>query len=77
MWDEAVKIWEEMLAKDPHDLFAGEELAKWLEHRVHDYPRAIKFVSGLLSGKRPLSSEEKEGLSYRLARLRRKTGEAV
>lgn len=71
-WHEAVKIWEELAAEDPDDLFAGEELAKWFEHHAHDYARAIEIVTRLLAGGKPLSTDEKQTLSYRLDRLRRK-----
>ncbi|HQI01041.1 MAG TPA: ribonuclease H-like domain-containing protein [Deltaproteobacteria bacterium] len=71
-WDEAVKIWEEMTAGDPEDLFAAEELAKWFEHHVHDYSKAIEIVRRLLAGRKILSPDEKEGLLHRLARLKRK-----
>ncbi len=77
LWKQAVSVWEEMIASDPHDLFAAEELAKWLEHRAYDYSRAIGIVTAVLSGRKALSRDEREGLSYRLVRLRRKSGEAL
>lgn len=76
LWEHAVSLWEEMIAADPHDLFAAEELAKWLEHRANDYFRAMDIVAAVLSGPKALSRDEREGLAYRLARLRRKSGDA-
>jgi len=71
-WDEAVRIWEEMVKNNPSGVFAAQELAKWLEHRKHDYARAIKIVEGILGNAPGLSEEEKESLRYRLNRLKNK-----
>ncbi|MRR37200.1 hypothetical protein EG829_21585, partial [bacterium] len=73
-WDEAVSIWEDMVASAPHDLFAVEELAKWLEHRGKDYDRAVGLIQRMLDGSAALSSSDKESLAHRLTRLRRKMG---
>ncbi len=70
LWEEAVKLWEDMAREDPCDLFAVEELAKFLEHRAHDYLRAIDLVERVLS--RPLA--QRDALEYRLRRLRAKAG---
>jgi uncharacterized protein YprB with RNaseH-like and TPR domain len=75
-WDEAVSIWEEMLAENPCDVFAAQELAKWLEHKRHDYARAVKIVEGLLDDASGLSEEERESLRYRLNRLKGKHAKA-
>jgi uncharacterized protein YprB with RNaseH-like and TPR domain len=73
-WEEAVRVWEEMAARDPHDLFAVEELAKWLEHRAGDHERAIALVQGLMDGSASLSRADRESLAHRLERLKRKRG---
>lgn len=74
-WEEAVPLWEAVLAESPDDYFAVEELAKWLEHRRHDYRRAAGLVSGLLDATGATTPDEAEALAYRLNRLRRKLGE--
>lgn len=66
-WHLAVPMWEEILAQDPGDLFAAEELAKYCEHRTHDYSRAIALVGQALSH-RP-SEREQADLAHRLERL--------
>lgn len=75
LWVDAVAIWEDMLASDPHDLFAVAELAKWLEHRRKDYPRAIGIVEQVLVHGRRVLPEDRESLARRLARLKRKNGD--
>ena len=44
-WNDAVSLWQEMLALDPHDVFAVEELAKWYEHHVREFSLAAKIVA--------------------------------
>ena len=77
LWEEALPLWEEMLEDNPHDVFAVQELAKWLEHKKHDYARAVKIVEGILGDAPGLSEEEKESLRYRLNRLKDKHGRAA
>jgi uncharacterized protein YprB with RNaseH-like and TPR domain/alpha-D-ribose 1-methylphosphonate 5-triphosphate synthase subunit PhnG len=72
-WEEAVRLWQDMMCRDPLDLFAAEELAKWLEHRKKDHARAIGIVEALLEGSPSLSPAERAGLSHRLERLRRRS----
>jgi uncharacterized protein YprB with RNaseH-like and TPR domain len=74
-WKEAARIWQDMLCRDPFDLFAAEELAKWLEHRRKDHAGAIDIVEALLAGSPSLTPSEREKLSYRLERLRRKSSQ--
>ncbi|MBN2514503.1 MAG: ribonuclease H-like domain-containing protein [Deltaproteobacteria bacterium] len=73
-WNEAVKIWEKMLMKDPCDIFAVEELAKWYEHREHNFERALSLVTGVLENVSRTMEPEREALVYRLNRLRRRLG---
>jgi len=70
LYDDAIKIWNMMIADDPCDLFAVEELAKWYEHRERDFSRAITVVEHLLRHSRNMTSFEKESFNHRLARLR-------
>jgi len=74
LWEDAVKIWEGMLGNGPHDLFAVEELAKFLEHRKNDHVRAFEIVRRVLEEGRGISRDDREALSHRLARLKRKAG---
>jgi hypothetical protein len=67
-WDKAVVLWEEMVSRDPHDVFAVEELAKWYEHRVRDFRRASELVSRVLESGRA-TDVERMALAYRLDRL--------
>ncbi len=71
-WRDAVAVWETMAAVDPHDLFAAEELAKWLEHRQSDFGRAAVLVERIIEGAQGITPTDREGLVYRLARLKRK-----
>ncbi len=73
-WEEAVKLWDSILADAPDDYFACEELAKWLEHRKHDYQRAADLVSHLLDTRGATTTDEAAALAYRLDRLHRKLG---
>jgi uncharacterized protein YprB with RNaseH-like and TPR domain len=74
LWNDAVRIWQHMMTRYPHDLFAAVELAKWLEHRSHDHSRAMDIVAAVLAGPRTLSSTERDALVHRLDRLKRKAG---
>jgi hypothetical protein len=68
--NEAVQIWQEMAACLPVDFSAISELAKWLEHRVHDYSGARLLVEKALSQDNTFSEEERESLLHRLKRLK-------
>ncbi len=72
-WEDAVPIWEDMISRDPLDLFAAEELAKFYEHRAGEFKRAALIVKTVLEGSRTLSSEERRSLEHRLSRLARKS----
>jgi len=73
-WEEAAKLWESMLADDPLDIFAVEELAKFFEHRKHDYTRATKLVEEILDRPTAVTPFERDALIYRMERLKRKSG---
>ncbi|NLN59736.1 MAG: hypothetical protein GX147_03320 [Deltaproteobacteria bacterium] len=73
-WKGAIALWEEMLAADPADCFACEELAKWYEHRDRNPEQALCLVCNtleLISGRH---SDEQDRLTYRRIRLERKCG---
>jgi uncharacterized protein YprB with RNaseH-like and TPR domain len=72
-WEEAVGIWENMLAQNDCDIFAVEELAKWCEHRAGDCERALNLVENILENANYLTFTEREDLVYRLNRLKRRT----
>lgn len=73
-WAAAVTIWEELLASDPTDTFAGEELAKWCEHRSRDITRAIALVEQALAAPQALDAALRANLGHRLQRLLTKQG---
>lgn len=73
-WNDAVALWESILTDSPDDYFACEELAKWHEHRRHDYSKAADLVSHLLNIKSAMTPYEAAALTYRLKRLNRKLG---
>lgn len=75
-WGEAVRLWEDMLSEDAGDVFAAEELAKWLEHREYDHARALGIVDTLLTESRALPEDITAALKHRAARLRAKLAKA-
>jgi len=72
-WSEAVSVWERMIIRDPGDLFALEELAKWCEHRHSDFERAIGLVNQALVGTDGMPAGTRDAFIYRLRRLRRRS----
>ncbi|MBN1637034.1 MAG: ribonuclease H-like domain-containing protein [Deltaproteobacteria bacterium] len=73
-WEDAARLWEIMLADNPLDLFAVEELAKFLEHKKHDYTRAIELIEVILDRPVAVAPFEHDALIYRMERLKRKSG---
>lgn len=67
-WHLAVGMWAELLAQDAADAFAAEELAKFCEHRTHDYARAIALVRQALACP-GISPRVQADLAHRLERL--------
>ena len=47
-WEEAVDVWQAMIAESSHSINPYEELAKYLEHRLKDYREAINVVDRAL-----------------------------
>jgi tetratricopeptide (TPR) repeat protein len=72
-WEDAAKLWQDLLAADPHDVFAVEELAKFYEHHTREYGKALKIVRQLLEEALQLSDAEHISLEHRLQRLIYKT----
>jgi len=73
-WSAAVTIWEDLLASDPSDSFAAEELAKWCEHQSRDIGRAIALVEQALAQTQCLDGTSRANLTHRLRRLLTKQG---
>jgi len=78
---QAGQIWHRLLEEEfPFDFRAYEELAKYLEHREKDYPRAMEIVDRatecLNANSQPSSDfncqRALESLQYRRRRLERK-----
>jgi hypothetical protein len=44
-WNNAQKIWLNLIKKHPENLFSYEELAKYYEHKVKEYPKALDLVN--------------------------------
>ncbi len=72
-WQDAVSLWEEMIALDPDDVFAAEELAKWYEHHAREFGLAAGIVRGMLDGKM-LGEPDRLAMAHRLRRLLHKMG---
>jgi uncharacterized protein YprB with RNaseH-like and TPR domain len=68
-WDEAVKLWEHLLTSNPYDVFAVEELAKFYEHHVGEFGKALQIVRKLLNEVTRLSEAERTPLEHRFQRL--------
>ena len=71
-WPAAVAIWEEMVRRNGEDLFALVELAKWCEHRRHDFDQALALTICACSCAGRLSPQERADLTRRRERLERK-----
>jgi len=70
-WKDAIALWQEIVAINPHDVFAVEELAKFYEHHTRNFGKALEMVRKLLDEARNLSDTERESLEHRLHRLHR------
>jgi len=73
-WDDALRVWQDMLKEYPNDSFAVIEAAKYLEHRARDYERAFNLVDGYLFRNRGKYHPDTDALVHRLNRLNRKRG---
>jgi hypothetical protein len=72
-WHDAVALWEEMVALDPYDFFAAEELAKWYEHHVREFGPAAEIVRRILDAEK-LDEPERLAMEHRMRRLLHKMG---
>lgn len=70
-WDEAVAVWERLVA-EARSLAAAVELAKYLEHRRRDPFAALECVDAALAWSLPLTARTRDELARRRRRLRRK-----
>jgi uncharacterized protein len=70
-WEDAAKLWQDLVTADPHDVFAVEELAKYYEHHTHEYGKAIEIVHTILNESNCLNNAERDSLDHRLQRLLR------
>jgi uncharacterized protein YprB with RNaseH-like and TPR domain len=68
-WDEAVSLWQEIIAMHPYDVFAVEELAKWYEHHARELGLAVEVVKRVLDEARHLAEAERQSLEHRMKRL--------
>jgi hypothetical protein len=73
-WTDAVSLWQEMIALDPQDAFAAEELAKWYEHHIREFSLAAGIVRRILDGDRRLDEPDRLAMEHRLHRLLQKMG---
>jgi uncharacterized protein len=69
LWEKAIELWEMMIADNPVNIFATEELAKWYEHKKHDFKKAIHIVNQALIQSQNISGHDRESLMHRLKRL--------
>ncbi|HEY3275162.1 MAG TPA: ribonuclease H-like domain-containing protein [Syntrophorhabdaceae bacterium] len=70
--EEAVKLWQHLLAENPRDPFPALELAKHYEHHTREIEKALEIVQDLLGKAARLSNAERALLEHRLRRLRHK-----
>jgi tetratricopeptide (TPR) repeat protein len=70
-WEDATKLWQDLLKANPHHVFAVEELAKFFEHHTREYGKALEIVSKLLDEAVHMNDAERLSLEHRLNRLRR------
>ncbi len=68
-WEEAAHLWQNLVASNPCDVFAVEELAKFYEHHTREYGKALQLVQKLIDEARHLSDVERTSAEYRLHRL--------
>jgi len=68
-WEDAAKLWQEIVTANPHDVFAVEELAKFYEHHTREFGKALEIVRKLLNEAVHLSDTERISLEHRLQRL--------
>jgi uncharacterized protein YprB with RNaseH-like and TPR domain len=70
-WDKAVNIWREMAVK-LKSIFATIELAKFYEHRKHEYGEALFWIEHVFTLNLPLDHQTRAGLFKRRKRIEEK-----
>ncbi|MFO7568243.1 MAG: ribonuclease H-like domain-containing protein [Smithellaceae bacterium] len=70
--DEALRLWQQMVACAPVEYYAVSELAKYLEHTDRNYEQAAILIEKAFAAINAFSEEDKASLSHRLARLKTK-----
>jgi uncharacterized protein YprB with RNaseH-like and TPR domain len=68
-WEEAARLWQDLVESDPHDYFAVTELAKFYEHHAREPGKALQLVRNLFSEALKLSDAERASAEHRLRRL--------
>jgi uncharacterized protein YprB with RNaseH-like and TPR domain len=71
-WEDAAGLWKEMIREDGGDMFALIEMAKWHEHRICDFERALDLVRHALHCATDMTAFEKNALVHRLRRLEKR-----
>jgi len=75
-WEKAVNLWEGLLAENPGNFFAAEELAKWHEHRTGNFERAFRLVEGIINTAPHMPEQQKASWFHRLSRLQSRCDKA-
>jgi len=81
-WNEAIKIWKSILERSPDKIETYEEMAKYYEHQIKQFDKAIAIVTRALERIQIVQELRgdfshifwKEKLEYRLKRLEHKMG---
>jgi uncharacterized protein len=68
-WEEAARLWQNLLESNLHVTFAAEELAKYYEHHARECGKALEIVRKLLDDGMHLDNAEHASLEHRLQRL--------
>jgi uncharacterized protein YprB with RNaseH-like and TPR domain len=79
-WDKAVGVWENAISNQPFSVAPYEELAKYHEHRMQDFAKALSWTERALERVTLLGDlrsdlsvdEDRRDLEIRLNRLKRK-----
>ena len=73
LWERSAALWEDMISWDGRrNPFPYVELAKYYEHRVKDYSKALEMVRRAFEMVDCLGSSEREALLHRERRVVRK-----
>ena len=67
-WEKALELWEDLNSRGCN-FFSVEELAKYYEHKVKDYKKALTYIDRMLKGPINPQHDVKEKIIYRKKRL--------